>query len=89
MYRTTVDYTYFSEPVSCEVTNALGSTNISRTVDVYCEWLGPSLAQALAALCSRPEAPSWARCTGHKNASQARNPRPLQKMSPRTVSCLS
>lgn len=37
MYRTAVDYTYFSEPVSCEVTNALGSTNISRTVDVYCE----------------------------------------------------
>lgn len=37
MYRATVDYTYFSEPVSCEVTNALGSTNISRTVDVYCE----------------------------------------------------
>lgn len=37
VYRTTVDYTYFSEPVSCEVTNALGSTNISRTVDVYCE----------------------------------------------------
>uniref|UniRef100_A0A671EPN3 Kirre like nephrin family adhesion molecule 3 n=1 Tax=Rhinolophus ferrumequinum TaxID=59479 RepID=A0A671EPN3_RHIFE len=35
VYRTTVDYTYFSEPVSCEVTNALGSTNISRTVDVY------------------------------------------------------
>lgn len=32
-----MDYTYFSEPVSCEVTNALGSTNISRTVDVYCE----------------------------------------------------
>lgn len=37
LYRTTVDYTYFSEPVSCEVTNALGSTNLSRTVDVYCE----------------------------------------------------
>lgn len=37
-----MDYTYFSEPVSCEVTNALGSTNISRTVDVYCEcsWWG-------------------------------------------------
>ncbi|XP_038937321.1 kin of IRRE-like protein 3 isoform X2 [Rattus norvegicus] len=35
LYRTTVDYTYFSEPVSCEVTNALGSTNLSRTVDVY------------------------------------------------------
>ena len=47
VYRTTVDYTYFSEPVSCEVTNALGSTNISRTVDVYCEWLGPSLAHGL------------------------------------------
>uniref|UniRef100_A0A8C6RWR4 Kirre like nephrin family adhesion molecule 3 n=1 Tax=Nannospalax galili TaxID=1026970 RepID=A0A8C6RWR4_NANGA len=35
LYRTAVDYTYFSEPVSCEVTNALGSTNLSRTVDVY------------------------------------------------------
>uniref|UniRef100_A0A8D2IYA8 Kirre like nephrin family adhesion molecule 3 n=1 Tax=Varanus komodoensis TaxID=61221 RepID=A0A8D2IYA8_VARKO len=34
-YETIVDYTYFFEPVSCEVTNALGSTNISRTVDVY------------------------------------------------------
>lgn len=45
VYRTTVDYTYFSEPVSCEVTNALGSTNLSRTVDVYCEYgnLGASL----------------------------------------------
>ncbi|XP_054989966.1 kin of IRRE-like protein 3 isoform X3 [Sorex araneus] len=41
VYRTTVDYTYFSEPVSCEVTNALGSTNISRTVDVY---FGPRMA---------------------------------------------
>uniref|UniRef100_A0A6I8NLB7 Kirre like nephrin family adhesion molecule 3 n=1 Tax=Ornithorhynchus anatinus TaxID=9258 RepID=A0A6I8NLB7_ORNAN len=34
-YETVVDHTFFSEPVSCEVTNALGSTNISRTVDVY------------------------------------------------------
>ncbi|XP_043852380.1 kin of IRRE-like protein 3 isoform X3 [Dromiciops gliroides] len=34
-YETTVDHTFFFEPVSCEVTNALGSTNISRTVDVY------------------------------------------------------
>ncbi|XP_045048845.1 kin of IRRE-like protein 3 isoform X3 [Desmodus rotundus] len=41
VYRTAVDYTYFSEPVSCEVTNALGSTNISRTVDVY---FGPRMA---------------------------------------------
>ncbi|MBV95150.1 Kin of IRRE-like protein 3, partial [Eschrichtius robustus] len=39
VYRTTVDYTYFSEPISCEATNALGSTNVSRNVDVYCEWL--------------------------------------------------
>ena len=36
-YETIVDHTFFFEPVSCEVTNALGSTNISRTVDVYCE----------------------------------------------------
>ncbi|XP_060107075.1 kin of IRRE-like protein 3 isoform X2 [Heteronotia binoei] len=34
-YEAIVDYTYFFEPISCEVTNALGSTNISRTVDVY------------------------------------------------------
>lgn len=57
MYRTTVDYTYFSEPVSCEVTNALGSTNISRTVDVYCEChhLGaPPRARKLGCLCSGP-----------------------------------
>uniref|UniRef100_H0X2R5 Kirre like nephrin family adhesion molecule 3 n=2 Tax=Otolemur garnettii TaxID=30611 RepID=H0X2R5_OTOGA len=41
VYRTTVDHTYFSEPVSCEVTNALGSTNLSRTVDVY---FGPRMS---------------------------------------------
>ncbi|XP_039212388.1 kin of IRRE-like protein 3 isoform X1 [Crotalus tigris] len=34
-YETIIDFTYFFEPISCEVTNALGSTNISRTVDVY------------------------------------------------------
>ncbi|XP_077161896.1 kin of IRRE-like protein 3 isoform X1 [Paroedura picta] len=34
-YEAIVDFTYFFEPISCEVTNALGSTNISRTVDVY------------------------------------------------------
>lgn len=60
VYRTAVDYTYFSEPVSCEVTNALGSTNISRTVDVYCEcshggrrgiprWAGPGVSPLQAA----------------------------------------
>ncbi|KAK3521658.1 hypothetical protein QTP70_014697 [Hemibagrus guttatus] len=41
MYEVAVDHTFFSEPVSCEVTNTLGSTNISRNVDVY---FGPRLA---------------------------------------------
>lgn len=36
-YEVAVDHSFFTEPVSCEVTNALGSTNISRNVDVYCE----------------------------------------------------
>ncbi|XP_029428599.1 kin of IRRE-like protein 3 isoform X3 [Rhinatrema bivittatum] len=40
-YEVTVDHTYFSDQVSCEVTNALGSTNVSRTVDVY---FGPRMA---------------------------------------------
>lgn len=38
-YEVIVDHSFFTEPVSCEVTNALGSTNVSRHVDVYCEWL--------------------------------------------------
>lgn len=37
-YEVIVDHSFFSEPVSCEVTNPLGSTNVSRNVDVYCEW---------------------------------------------------
>ena len=36
-YEVIVDHSFFTEPVSCEVTNPLGSTNISRNVDVYCE----------------------------------------------------
>ncbi|XP_030077348.1 kin of IRRE-like protein 3 [Microcaecilia unicolor] len=40
-YEVTVDHTYFSDQVSCEVTNSLGSTNVSRTVDVY---FGPRMA---------------------------------------------
>lgn len=36
-YEVIVDHSFFTEPVSCEVTNLLGSTNISRNVDVYCE----------------------------------------------------
>ncbi|XP_067289061.1 kin of IRRE-like protein 3 [Pseudorasbora parva] len=39
-YEVLVDHSFFTEPVSCEVTNALGSTNISRNVDVY---FGPRL----------------------------------------------
>ncbi|XP_031761737.1 kin of IRRE-like protein 3 isoform X2 [Xenopus tropicalis] len=40
-YETVVDFSFFTEPVSCEVTNALGSTNVSRTVDVY---FGPRMS---------------------------------------------
>lgn len=40
-YEVIVDHSFFTEPVSCEVTNALGSTNISRNVDVY---FGPRMA---------------------------------------------
>uniref|UniRef100_A0A3P8UJ83 Kirre like nephrin family adhesion molecule 3 n=1 Tax=Cynoglossus semilaevis TaxID=244447 RepID=A0A3P8UJ83_CYNSE len=40
-YEVIVDHSFFSEPVSCEVTNPLGSTNISRNVDVY---FGPRMA---------------------------------------------
>uniref|UniRef100_A0A8C6S4K6 Kirre like nephrin family adhesion molecule 3a n=1 Tax=Neogobius melanostomus TaxID=47308 RepID=A0A8C6S4K6_9GOBI len=40
-YEVVVDHSFFTEPVSCEVTNALGHTNISRNVDVY---FGPRMA---------------------------------------------
>lgn len=33
----TVDYSYFTDPVSCEVSNSVGSTNVSTLVDVQCE----------------------------------------------------
>jgi len=36
-YDTQVDYTFFTEPVSCEVHNDIGSTNVSTLVDVHCE----------------------------------------------------
>ncbi|XP_067826891.1 kin of IRRE-like protein 3 [Heptranchias perlo] len=32
-YETVVDHTFYTEPVSCAVSNPLGSTNISRTAD--------------------------------------------------------
>ncbi|XP_034147985.1 kin of IRRE-like protein 3 isoform X2 [Esox lucius] len=40
-YEVMVDHSFFTEPVSCEVTNPLGNTNISRNVDVY---FGPRMA---------------------------------------------
>uniref|UniRef100_A0A4W3GX47 Kirre like nephrin family adhesion molecule 3 n=1 Tax=Callorhinchus milii TaxID=7868 RepID=A0A4W3GX47_CALMI len=40
VYETVVDHTFYTEPVSCSVSNPLGSTNVSRTVDVY---FGPHL----------------------------------------------
>ncbi|XP_036441389.1 kin of IRRE-like protein 3 [Colossoma macropomum] len=40
-YEVIVDHSFFTEAVSCEVTNPLGSTNISRNVDVY---FGPRMA---------------------------------------------
>ncbi|XP_034080644.1 kin of IRRE-like protein 3 isoform X13 [Gymnodraco acuticeps] len=40
-YEVIVDHSFFTEPVSCEVTNPLGSTNISRNVDVH---FGPRMA---------------------------------------------
>uniref|UniRef100_G3NTU0 Kirre like nephrin family adhesion molecule 3 n=1 Tax=Gasterosteus aculeatus aculeatus TaxID=481459 RepID=G3NTU0_GASAC len=40
-YEVIVDHSFFTEPVSCDVTNPLGSTNVSRNVDVY---FGPRMA---------------------------------------------
>ncbi|XP_069390508.1 kin of IRRE-like protein 3 isoform X1 [Paralichthys olivaceus] len=40
-YEVIVDHSFFTEPVSCEVTNPLGTTNICRNVDVY---FGPRMA---------------------------------------------
>ena len=74
VYRTAVDYTYFSEPVSCEVTNALGSTNISRTVDVYCEcscWGFPEASRPWGISAQGQKDCCWTQHTQHNNASQA------------------
>uniref|UniRef100_H9GNB0 Ig-like domain-containing protein n=1 Tax=Anolis carolinensis TaxID=28377 RepID=H9GNB0_ANOCA len=35
-YEATVDQSFFTEPVSCEVSNSVGSTNVSTLVDVHC-----------------------------------------------------
>ncbi|MGH0150921.1 UNVERIFIED_CONTAM: hypothetical protein FKN15_028712 [Acipenser sinensis] len=47
-YEAIVDHSFFTEPVSCEVTNPLGSTNISRTVDVYCKENFPPGSEVLS-----------------------------------------
>ncbi|KAM9299525.1 kin of IRRE-like protein 2 [Gastrophryne carolinensis] len=39
-YHTTVDYTFFTAPVSCEVSNIVGSSNVSTAVNVL---FGPRL----------------------------------------------
>lgn len=78
-YETQVDYTFFTEPVSCEVHNDVGSTNVSTLVDVHCEWHGrggwgvagaagmaPSGSQWLPT-CSRPP---------HRGGAQAHDHRP-------------
>lgn len=63
-YDTQVDYTFFTEPVSCEVHNDIGSTNVSTLVDVHCEWGSgrvpphPHVAAAAPALPCHPLPPS-------------------------------
>lgn len=52
-YDTQVDYTFFTEPVSCEVHNDIGSTNVSTLVDVHCEW-GSIRVPAAPPCCRRP-----------------------------------
>lgn len=39
VFETTADHSFFTEPVSCLVFNAVGSTNVSILVDVHCEYL--------------------------------------------------
>lgn len=55
-YETQVDYTFFTEPVSCEVRNDVGSTNVSTLVDVHCEWEArlPRPRQERAAFLGKP-----------------------------------
>ncbi|XP_067318467.1 kin of IRRE-like protein 1 [Anolis sagrei] len=46
-YEATVDQSFFTEPVSCEVSNSVGSTNVSTLVDVH---FGPRLISQLKPL---------------------------------------
>lgn len=36
-YHVTVDHTFFTAPVSCEVSNSVGSSNVSTAVNVLCK----------------------------------------------------
>ena len=37
VFTTKADHSFFTEPVSCLVFNAVGKTNVSILVDVHCE----------------------------------------------------
>lgn len=43
VFVTTADHSFFTEPVSCQVFNVVGSTNVSILVDVHCEYEPPQL----------------------------------------------
>lgn len=47
----TVDYSYFTDPVSCEVSNSVGSTNVSTLVDVQCKFNWRQTLYAVWFLC--------------------------------------
>lgn len=38
VFVTKADHSFFTEPVSCQVFNAVGSTNVSILVDVHCKY---------------------------------------------------
>lgn len=43
VFTTKADHSFFTEPVSCLVFNAVGKTNVSILVDVHCESLSTHL----------------------------------------------
>lgn len=43
VFTTKADHSFFTEPVSCVVFNAVGKTNVSILVDVHCESHGARL----------------------------------------------
>lgn len=43
VFTTKADHSFFTEPVSCLVFNAVGKTNVSILVDVHCESHGTHL----------------------------------------------